>query len=87
MYAIKCVTEWFQRWEANGWKTNKGPVLNRDLVEAVLQEIRKREALGTSTVIKWVKGHEGNRGNVEADELAVAGAKAANELQSQKKRR
>ncbi|KAF3766036.1 hypothetical protein M406DRAFT_221619, partial [Cryphonectria parasitica EP155] len=73
-YAIKCVTDWFIKWEANGWKTHKGPVQNRDLVELALQEIRKRDALGTRTVIKWIKGHEGNRGNVEADGLAVKGA-------------
>ncbi|KAJ4402423.1 hypothetical protein N0V82_010783 [Gnomoniopsis sp. IMI 355080] len=77
MYAIKCVTEWFVKWENNGWKTHKGPVQNRDLVEMVLKEIRKRESLGTKTVIKWVKGHESNRGNVAADGLAVKGANDA----------
>lgn len=77
MYAIKCVTEWFVKWETNGWKTHKGPVQNRDLVEMVLKEIRKREGLRTKTNIKWVKGHEGTRGNVEADGLAVRGANEA----------
>lgn len=77
MYAIKCVTEWFVKWEMNGWKTHKGPVQNRDLVEMVLRELRRRDALGTKTVIKWIKGHEGNRGNVEADGLAVRGATEA----------
>lgn len=77
MYAIKCVTEWFMKWEVNGWKTHKGPVQNRDLVELVLRELRRRDALGTKTVIKWIKGHEGNRGNVEADGLAVRGATEA----------
>ncbi|CAN8103364.1 unnamed protein product [Discula destructiva] len=89
-YAIKCVTEWFIKWENNGWKTHKGPVLNRDLVEMVLKEIRKREGLGTKTVIKWVKGHEGNHGNVAADGLAVRGAneaKASGEMMSGKRRR
>lgn len=89
MYAIKCVTEWFVKWEANGWKTHKGPVQNRDLVEMVLKEIRKRDALGTRTKIKWIKGHEGNRGNVEADGLAVRGANEAkaSAAENKKKRR
>lgn len=77
VYAIKCVTEWYVKWETNGWKTHKGPVQNRDLVEMVLKEIRKRRGLGTKTIIKWVKGHEGNRGNVAADGLAVKGANDA----------
>lgn len=87
MYAIKCVTEWFVKWESNGWKTHKGPVQNRDLVEMVLQEIRKREALRTKTVIKWIKGHEGNRGNVAADGLAVRGANEAKASTETKKKR
>lgn len=90
MYAIKCVTEWFVKWETNGWKTHKGPVQNRDLVEMVLKEIRKREALGTKTVIKWVKGHESNVGNVAADGLAVRGAneaKASGEVSGKKRRK
>lgn len=77
MYAIKCVTEWYVKWESNGWKTHKGPVQNRDLVERVLMEIRRRDSLGTKTIIKWIKGHEGNRGNVAADGLAVKGANEA----------
>lgn len=65
------------RWESNGWKTHKGPVQNRDLVEMVLKEIRKRKAQGTETQIRWVKGHDSQHGNVEADELAVRGANDA----------
>lgn len=86
MYAIKCVTEWYVKWESNGWRTHKGPVQNRDLVEMVLKEIRKRDALGTTTVIKWIKGHEGNRGNVEADGLAVKGANEAKSSATKKRR-
>lgn len=87
MYAIKCVTEWFVKWESNGWKTHKGPVQNRDLVEMVLQEMRKRDSLRARTVIKWIKGHEGNRGNVAADGLAVKGANEAKASTEMKKKR
>lgn len=87
MYAIKCVTEWFVKWESNGWRTHKGPVQNRDLVEMVLREIRRRDAMGTKTIIKWIKGHENNRGNVEADGLAVKGAHEAKTSGSSGKKR
>ncbi|KAG6360238.1 hypothetical protein INS49_011294 [Diaporthe citri] len=77
MYAINCVTEWFVKWEKNGWKTHKGQVQNRDLVEAVLVKIRERESHGTTTLIKWIKGHESSAGNISADKLAVGGANMA----------
>ncbi|KUI67792.1 Ribonuclease H [Cytospora mali] len=87
MYAINCVTEWFVKWEKNGWKTHKGQVQNRDLVEAVLVKIREREAEGTTTLIKWIKGHESSKGNISADKLAVGGAHLAKSSQAKKGRR
>lgn len=87
MYAINCVTEWFVKWEKNGWKTHKGQVQNRDLVEAVLIKIREREAQGTTTLIKWIKGHESSQGNISADKLAVGGAHMAKNSQAKKGRR
>lgn len=87
MYAINCVTEWFVKWEKNGWKTHKGQVQNRDLVEAVLIKIREREGLGTTTLIKWIKGHESSKGNISADKLAVGGAHMAKSIQAKKARR
>ena len=77
-YAIKCVTEWFQNWEARGWVTSgnggKKQVENRDIVEEVLKLIREREQAGGKTKFEWVKGHAGDEGNVGADRLAVKGA-------------
>lgn len=33
-YAVKCMTQWIHRWQANGWKNANGlPVKNRDLIE------------------------------------------------------
>jgi len=77
-YAIKCVTEWFISWRRNGWvASSKKPVENRDLVEAILTRIEEREALGSRTKFQWLKGHDGDPGNVAADELAVKGAEEA----------
>lgn len=78
-YAIKCVTEWFQKWEKNGkWLTSGGkPVENRDLVEPVIARIRERERAGARTRFQWVKGHANDVGNVAADGLARDGSREA----------
>jgi len=71
-FLINCVTLWMENWKRKGWKTATGQgVKNKeDLVELdkLLQE-RK-------VTIKWthVKGHSDNKGNIEADKLAVKGA-------------
>jgi len=74
-FLINCVTQWMQKWMKNGWKTSTGQdVKNKeDLVE--LDKLLKQ---GTISV-KWthVKGHSDNKGNIEADKLAVKGANLA----------
>lgn len=75
-YSIDCVTNWFKNWKRNGWLTaNRKPVENRDLVQEVRAKMEEREGLGRGTYFVWVKGHSGDRGNVEADRLAVEGAR------------
>ncbi|ERF73555.1 hypothetical protein EPUS_08762 [Endocarpon pusillum Z07020] len=75
-YAIDCVTNWYKNWKRNGWvTTNKKAVENRDLIQEVRSRIEEREGLGRGTYFVWVKGHNGDRGNVEADRLAVEGAR------------
>lgn len=77
-YSIHCVTRWFQNWEKNGWISSlKKEVQNKDLVQACLGKIRQRESQGARTNFVWVKGHSNEKGNVEADKLAVAGANQA----------
>jgi ribonuclease HI len=74
-YSIQCVTEWYINWEKNGWKTQSGPVKNQDLVQLVRDKLDEREANGGRTQFIWVKGHDTDRGNHAADQLAVAGAR------------
>ena len=58
---------WLAGWQRNGWKTaQKKEVLNRDLWEALLEVTKKVDASFT-----WVRGHDGNPLNEEADRLAV----------------
>jgi ribonuclease HI len=75
-YAIDCVTKWYKNWKRNSWLTaTKKPVENRDLIQDVRGRMEEREGLGKGTYFCWVKGHNGDRGNVEADRLAVEGAR------------
>ncbi|RSM02146.1 hypothetical protein CEP52_008144 [Fusarium oligoseptatum] len=74
-YSINCVTQWARSWESKGWKTANGAeVKNQDIIRAVLARKEEREKAGAGTYFKWVKGHATNRGNIAADQLAVAGA-------------
>ena len=70
------MTNWYKNWKRNGWvTTNKKAVENRDLIQEVRTRIEEREGLGRGTYFVWVKGHNGDRGIVEADRLAVEGAR------------
>lgn len=84
-YSIKCVTEWFVKWKANGWlNAARKPVENKDLIEKILNLIEQRKNMSQEISNKvefvWVKGHATNEGNIAADELAVAGAREAREI-------
>jgi ribonuclease HI len=71
-YSINCVTVWAAKWEKNQWKTSGDqPVKNKDIVQDVRKLMEKREGV---TNFKWVKGHALDKGNEEADKLAVQGA-------------
>jgi len=58
---------WISSWQKNGWKkSDKKPVLNRDLWEELIALI----SVHTVEFI-WVKGHDGNEYNEICDSLAV----------------
>lgn len=77
-YSIQCLTDWFIKWEKNGWKSSTGrPVENKDLVEPILVRIRERDACRAKTSFKWIKGHANDPGNVAADCLAVQGSRTS----------
>ncbi|RMJ27867.1 ribonuclease H [Aspergillus sp. HF37] len=75
-YAIKCVTVWCINWRRNNWMTSdRKPVENKDLIEPILAKMEERKALKVKTLFEWVKGHNHDAGNEEADRLAVNGAR------------
>ena len=77
-YAINCVSVWSINWKRNNWKTSTGKTVeNKDLVEDILRKMDERAALNAATSFQWIKGHANDAGNVEADRLAVEGARGA----------
>lgn len=69
-YVIKGISQWLAGWVRNGWVTGAGkPVANDDLWRAVYDTLA-----GRYIRCRWVKGHQGDSGNEEADRLAREGA-------------
>jgi ribonuclease HI len=65
-YLRRGVLEWLDGWKQKQWKTaSKKPVKNRDLWEALDQQIARHQVNW-----HWVKGHSGDEGNELADMLA-----------------
>jgi len=65
-YLKNGITDWIERWKANGWRTaNKKPVKNVELWQR-LDEARARHQIDWH----WVRGHAGHPENERADELA-----------------
>jgi ribonuclease HI len=68
-YVLDGINRWIDGWKSRGWKTAaKKPVKNQDLWEA-LDKARERHVIDW----QWVKGHAGDLGNEEADDLANLG--------------
>ena len=68
-YVMDGIREWMTNWKKRGWKTsNKKPVKNKDLWQALDEAVARHDIQW-----KWVKGHNNNIGNEEADELANLG--------------
>ncbi|HEX7623364.1 MAG TPA: ribonuclease H [Anaeromyxobacteraceae bacterium] len=72
-YVVDALTKWIHGWRKKGWKTAAGgPVLNRDLIEAL--DARSREL---SVKYGWVRGHDGHAVNEIVDGLAQGAARGA----------
>ncbi|KAH9856444.1 hypothetical protein C2E23DRAFT_811417, partial [Lenzites betulinus] len=69
---IGAVTVWRQRNEDRGYLRVK----NKEAIQKLVMEIRKRKA---PTWLTWVKGHAGHAGNEAADKLARRGANEGEE--------
>ncbi len=69
-YAIDCLTKWVHGWRKRDWKTAGGAeVANRELIEEILLETATRRVR-----YEWVRGHNGDALNEQADAHARAAA-------------
>src|SRR5215469_6243280 len=67
MYALKSIHEQGRKNEDKGWFG----VEHSDVIRKILYLLDKR---GSTTHLQWIKGHNNDRGNEEADRLAKEGA-------------
>ena len=68
-YVMQGLTEWLPGWKRKGWRTADGkPVKNQDLWQALDAAVQRHRVDWL-----WVKGHNGDPGNEEADRLANEG--------------
>ena len=67
-YVVNAVEKkWLRSWLKNGWRNSqKKPVPNRDLWEALLREFDRHRVHFT-----WIRGHAGHPYNERCDRLAV----------------
>ena len=67
-YVILGITEWIFNWQKNNWRnTAKKPVLNRELWEELYKLTKELKPTWT-----YVKGHNENKWNERADEIATS---------------
>ncbi len=68
-YVMDGINQWMPNWKKRGWKTAaRKPVKNVDLWKALDEAVSRHDVAW-----QWVKGHDGNIGNEEADALANRG--------------
>lgn len=75
-YFINTMTKgWIESWQKKGWvKSDKKPVLNRDLWERIIEETSKHDM-----TYVWVRGHNGDEYNELCDFLATEQTKKYSE--------
>ena len=66
-YVKQGINSWIIKWKQNGWMTSAGaPVKNKDLWIAIDETRKKLNVVEW----RWVKAHNGDPRNEEADKLA-----------------
>jgi ribonuclease HI len=72
-YVLKGLTEWRAGWERKGYRNSKGePVANLALWKRLFALADKRKV-----TTRWVRGHNGDYHNEQADQLATAALRTA----------
>lgn len=69
MYSIKCMTEWIDGWQRNGWRNARGnQVVNQDLIKEIYRLMQGRQI-----TYMHVPAHSGIVNNERVDRLANMG--------------
>jgi ribonuclease HI len=72
-YVLKGLTEWRAGWERKGYRNSKGePVANLALWKRLFALADRRRV-----TTRWVRGHNGDYHNEQADQLATAALRLA----------
>ena len=66
----KGMTEWMENWKRNNWKNSNKKIVKNKEIWMQLDEASK----SLNVTWTWVKGHDGDPGNEQADFLANKGA-------------
>ncbi|MDO5049827.1 MAG: alpha/beta fold hydrolase [Actinomycetaceae bacterium] len=76
-YVINALTKWRFNWKRKGWKKADGkPVANREIMEALDEELNDRKRRGISVTFEWVRGHANHEMNEKADDYARGASEA-----------
>lgn len=71
-YVIRGITQWIWGWQKKGWKTAEGKeVSNKDLWQALADEVSQRKKENIKIEWKYLRGHVGTPGNERCDEIAT----------------
>jgi ribonuclease HI len=71
MYAINSSTTWLKSWKLNNWKNSKKETIkNLEIIQDIDKEMIKRAQNKGTIEFVWVKGHNNDKYNEIADELA-----------------
>jgi len=73
-YVTKGLTQHLGKWKQNGWKKADGDeVANKQLWMSLDSKVTELKEKNIRYTFQWVKGHDGHRGNVQADYMATRG--------------
>lgn len=79
-YSVKSCTIWYKNWQKNGWKTSsRKPVQNQELIKSIIRILEENPKIE----LQHVKGHNGDKWNEFADEMANQARQAFQETEEE----
>ena len=73
-YVKKGINEWMFNWSRNNWtKADGQPIANSDLWKQLHNLLTDLKSRNINYTVDWIRAHDDNQGNVQADLLASVG--------------